>query len=102
MNKDKETLAKEIYGSDASEILDFLSEVAPDKEMFRNEETFLNFVAAKLMPLLNKKARNGSSEVNVTFWKCRAQSMHISMPYNKKRNVLWAIRLLSGKCNAPE
>ena len=97
---DKEILANRIYGEDAKEVLDFLAEVAPDKHVFRTEKTFLNFIARKLEPMLKKKARN--SEQNAAFWNSRAMSMDIRNQVNKQKNVLWCIRLLDGRCGAPE
>lgn len=97
----KEILANQIYGEDeAREILDFLVSVAPDKHEFRTEKTFLNFIARKLEPMLKRKAR--SSEKNSDFWKSRAMSMDIQNRINKKKNVLWCIRLLEGKAGAPD
>lgn len=96
----KEILANRIYEEDASEVLDFLSEVAPEKQSFRDESSFLNFTARELQPLLKKAAR--SDKQNSSFWKNRAMSMDINHPINKKKNVLWCIRLLSGKCKVPQ
>jgi len=99
---DKEILANQIYGEDASEILNFLEVVAPNKREFRTEETFLNFIARKLEPMLKNKARNSKQKQSAAFWNCRAMSMDIRNQINKAKNVLWCIRLLDGKCGAPE
>ncbi len=90
---DKKVLANQIYGNDAEEVLAFLAKVAPDKHEFRNEMTFLNFIARKLQPMLKKMARN--DEEKQEFWTNRAISMDITNPINKKKNVLWCIRLIS-------
>lgn len=66
----KEILANQIYGEDADDVLKFLAEVAPDKTEFRNEHTFLNFVARKLEPMLKKKAQNCEQKAN--YWKSLA------------------------------
>lgn len=95
-----EALANRIYGEDASEVLEFLKGVAPDKHEFRSETTFLNFVARKLEPQLKSKARQDQN--NADFWENRAMSMDIGNQLNKAENVLWCIRLLNGKCRAPE
>ena len=98
----KEILANRIYGEDAVAVLDFLETVAPDKHLFRTETTFLNFVAKKLYPLLRKEARKNKNTQNYEFWNNRAMSMDITRPINKKKNVLWCIRLLNGKCESPK
>ena len=90
---DKKVLANQIYGNDAEEVLAFLAKVSPDKHEFRNEMTFLNFIARKLQPMLKKMARN--DEEKQEFWTNRAISMDITNPINKKKNVLWCIRLIS-------
>ena len=90
---DKKVLANQIYGNDAEEVLAFLAKGAPDKHEFRNEMTFLNFIARKLQPMLKKMARN--DEEKQEFWTNRAISMDITNPINKKKNVLWCIRLIS-------
>ena len=97
---DKNIIANQIFGEDANEVLNFLEAVAPDKHEFRTEATFLNFIARKLEPMLKNKARN--SKHNAAFWNCRAMSMDIRNQVNKAKNVLWCIRLLDGKCGAPE
>ena len=131
---EKEILANRIFGENADEVLKFLAKVAPDKAEFRNEHTFLNFVARKLEPMLKKKAQNceqkaiywknlavdndpdvesefsfeelqekfEKSNQNAAFWSSRALSMDIRNQVNKDKNVLWCIRLLDGKCGAPE
>lgn len=90
---DKEFLANQIYGNDAEEVLNFLAKVAPDKHEFRNEKTFFNFIARELQPMLKKMARKDKEKQE--FWTNRAISMDITFPINKKKNVLWCIRLLS-------
>ncbi len=64
---EKEILANRIFGENADEVLKFLAKVAPNKAEFRNEHTFLNFVARKLEPMLKKKALN--CEQKATYWK---------------------------------
>ena len=83
----KEFLANQIYGKDAEEVLDFLAKFAPDKHEFRNEKTFLNFIARKLQPMLKKMAKKDAQKQE--FWTNRAISMDITCPINKKKNVLW-------------
>ena len=102
LTETKEILAKNIYEeNDANIVLSFLEMVAPEKKNFRNERTFLNFVARKIQPFLKRKVRNSSNQITREFWNNRLISMDISCPINKKRNVLWCIKLIYGTCKAP-
>ena len=102
LTETKETLAKNIYDDDDAKIvLSFLEKVASDKKEFRNETTFLNFVARKIQPFLKRKIRNSRNQINREFWNNRLISMDISCPINKDRNVLWCIKLIYGTCKAP-
>ena len=100
----KKELINRIYNQeDATEVLNFLNDVAPEKETFRNETTLVNFLARKLEPKLKVLAKSSKSEEEYLFWNSRIISMDtIRNPINKEKNVLWCIRLLSGKCKAPQ
>lgn len=101
MKKTKEIFANKIYGAnDAKTVLDFLEKNVPEKKEFRNERTFLNFIARVLEPMLRREARN-SSGLSKEFWRNRAISMDISNQFNKERNILWCIKLIDGTCEAP-
>ena len=119
----REVLANQIFGDDSKDVLDFLMKEAPEKELFRTEKTFLNFVARKLQPKLIVKANQSARAAaklkkkfwtddryidrldelhdeiveckqNEAFWLARAESMDICLQINKAKNVLWCIRLL--------
>ena len=100
----KEILANRIYNKEeATEVLDFLNEVSPEKAGFHDEKTFVNFVARKLRPRLKALAKDSKCSSEYSFWNNRAISMDtIRNPRNKEKNVLWCIRLLSGKCKTPD
>ena len=100
----KEVLINRVYNKEeATEVLNFLNSVAPEKETFRDETTLINFLAKKLQPKLKVLDKNSKNSMEHLFWYNRIISMDtIRNPRNKDRNVLWFIRLLSGKREVPQ
>ena len=96
MMQQAKTLATNIWGKDAPEVIDFLQEEdLSKKDSFRNEESLMNYIARILIRHCNKRIDKSHS---LDFWEVRKNSIQIDVePESKAKNILYVIRLLTGK-----
>ncbi len=89
-------LAKKIWRKDAPEVMDFLhKEDLSKKDNFRNEESLMNYIARILTKHCNRRINKSSP---LDFWEVRKMSIQVDVePENKAKNILYVIRLLTGK-----
>lgn len=96
----REELVNRIWGENAQEVLDFLEKVAPEKKTFKNENSLLNHLGRWLVreikksPLINQPAPP-------YFWESRTQSIVNGWEWERPKNILYVIRLLTGKRQVP-
>ena len=102
MMQNTNDLAKKIWGKDATEVMDFLhKENLSIKDSFRNEETMMNYIARILIRHCNKRI-DKSYPRSTDFWEIRGMSIQIGVePKSKAKNILYIIRLLTGKLPVP-
>lgn len=95
--QDFTALSQKIWGENASEVMDFmLNDYSFERESFRNEETMMNYIARILTRHCNKMIRKSAADSS--FWEIRRMSIQIGVdPKRKARNILYIIRLLTGK-----